>query len=98
MPPTTKMPVASGGASVGLDLGADAVERRGEPLDRLVVLGQRPAAGDLHLDEERAGDRRLLGDELEEPDQARLARSPASRGAETAASSRLTPSRSIQVS
>ena len=60
----------------GIEPGADAVERRREALGRLFVLGQRRAAGDLHLDEERAGDRRPLADELEEADQAGLARPP----------------------
>ena len=59
-----------------VDLGAGAVDRGGEALDRRLVPGQRRLAGDLHLDEERPGDRRPRGDELEERGRSPRARPP----------------------
>ncbi len=48
------------------NLAAGAVEGVGEALHQLAPLGQRPVAGRVDLDEERFGDLRLVGAELEQ--------------------------------
>ena len=53
------------------DLAARAVQCAGEALHQIAPLGERPLARRVHLDQQRLGDRRLVGAELEQLGQRR---------------------------